>query len=75
MSLPFKLFSLMKTYGSTRKTSLNLFNIEAFVKIVNVVSKYSGTLDITELCCMSSGKEINGHKRFSILIYIFIICT
>lgn len=57
------------------KNSLNLFNIEALLKIINVVSTYSGTLGITELSCMPLGKKINGHKRFSILIYIFIICT
>lgn len=65
----------MKIYGNTGKTSLNLFNIEVFLKIVNVVRKYSGTLDIIELGYMSLGKEINGHKRFSILIYMSIICT
>lgn len=65
----------IKIYGNTGKTSLNLFNIEAFLKIANAVRKYSGTLDIVELGCMSLGKEINGHKIFSILIYIFIICT
>lgn len=77
ISLLFYYFFLNKDLWQCRKakTSLNLFNIETLLKIVNAVSKYSGTLGITELGCMSLGKEINGHKRFSILIYIFIICT
>lgn len=36
----------IKIYSNTGKTSLNLFNIEAFLKIANAVRKYSGTLDI-----------------------------
>lgn len=64
----------LQQYTKT-ETSLNLFNIEAILKIVNVIFKYSEALGITELVCMSLGKEINGQKRFSILIYIFMICT